>query len=43
MDKELCDRVELVDNILSAEDFVRLRRETGFAEIPVEHGRKRIG
>lgn len=34
--------IELVDNILQAEDFVRLRVETGFAGIPIEHARKAL-
>lgn len=34
--------VRLMDNILQAEDFVRLRIETGFAEIPVEHARRAL-
>lgn len=34
--------IELVDNILQAEDFVRLRIQTGFAEIPIEHARKAL-
>ena len=42
MDQNVCEEVRLVDNILRAEDFVRLRIETGFAEIPVEHARKAI-
>ena len=33
-------QIQLVDNVLKAEDFVRLRRETGFADIPVEHAKK---
>ena len=31
MDGNICGEVRLVDNILQAEDFVRLRIETGFA------------
>ena len=42
MDKNVCGEVRLVDNILQAEDFVRLRIETGFARIPVEHARKAL-
>ena len=42
MDGKVCGKVKLVDNILQAEDFVRLRIETGFAEIPVEHARKAL-
>ncbi len=34
--------IELVDNILQAEDFVRLRIQTGFAEIPIEHAQKAL-
>lgn len=42
MDENICREVRLIDNILQAEDFVRLRMETGFAEIPVEHARKAL-
>ena len=42
MDENICRQVKLVDNILQAEDFVRLRIEAGFAEIPVEHARKAL-
>ena len=35
-------QIELVDNVLKAEDFVRLRKETGFADIPVEHTEKAL-
>ncbi len=41
-DEKICEEVLLVDNILKAEDFVRLRIETGFAEIPLEHARKAL-
>ena len=42
MNENICGEIILVDNILQAEDFVRLRIETGFAEIPVEHARKAL-
>ena len=42
MDENVCGKVKLVDNILQAEDFVKLRIEAGFAEIPVEHARKAL-
>lgn len=42
MDGNICEKIRLVDNILQAEDFVRLRMETGFAEVPVEHARKAL-
>lgn len=42
MDESLCGEIQLVDNILQAEDFVRLRIETGFAEVPVDHARKAL-
>lgn len=42
MDQPICGEIRLVDNILQAEDFVRLRIETGFAEIPVEHASKAL-
>lgn len=42
MCENVCREVSLVDNILQAEDFVRLRIETGFAEISVDHARKAL-
>ncbi len=42
MNETICQRVKLIDNILQAEDFVRLRTEAGFAEVPVEHARKAL-
>lgn len=42
MDENISKQVILVDNILQAEDFVRLRKETGFVEIPVEHAQKAL-
>ncbi len=42
MDGNICEKIRLVDNILQAEDFVRLRMETGFAGVPVEHARKAL-
>ncbi len=42
MNETICQRVKLTDNILQAEDFVRLRIEAGFAEVPVEHARKAL-
>ena len=42
MDGKVCGEVRLVDNILQADDFVRLRIEAGFAKIPVEHARKAL-
>ena len=42
MDENICGEIRLVDNILQAEDFVRLRIEAGFAEVPVEHARKAL-
>ncbi len=42
MEKNICREIRLVDNILQAEDFIRLRIETGFAQIPVEHARKAL-
>lgn len=33
-------KIELVENVLKPEDFVRLRANTGFADIPVEHARR---
>lgn len=42
MDANLCEEISLVDNVLQAEDFVRLRIAAGFAEVPVEHARKAL-
>lgn len=42
MDRNICEEIRLVDNILRAEDFVRLRIEAGSVEIPVEHARKAL-
>ena len=42
MDENICKEIRLVDNILQAEDFIRLRIEAGFAEIPVEHVKKAL-
>lgn len=42
MDRNICGEIQLVENILQAEDFVRLRIETGFAKIPIEHARKAL-
>lgn len=42
VDGNVSGEVQLVDNILQAEDFVRLRIEAGLVEIPVEHARKAL-
>ena len=42
MDKNICEEIRLIDNILQAEDFIRLRIQAGFVEIPVEHARKAL-
>lgn len=42
MDKNICEEIRLIDNILQAEDFIRLRMQAGLAEIPVEHARKAL-
>ena len=42
MGEDVCKKIRLVDNILQAEDFIRLRIQTGFAEIPVDHARKAL-
>lgn len=42
LDKNICEEIRLIDNILQAEDFVRLRIQAGFVEIPVEHARKAL-
>ncbi len=38
----LCATIELVDNVLKPEDFIRLRVTAGFADVPVEHARKAL-
>lgn len=40
MDENFCGQISFVNNILQAEDFVRLRIEAGFAEIPVDHAKR---
>ena len=42
MAENICEEIRLVDNILQAEDFVRLRIQAGLVEIPVEHARKAL-
>ncbi len=42
MDKNICEEIRLIDNILQAEDFIRLRIQAGFAEISVEHARRAL-
>lgn len=42
MDGNVCEEIRLIENILCAEDFVRLRIEAGFVEIPVDHARKAL-
>ncbi|HKM34437.1 MAG TPA: GNAT family N-acetyltransferase [Lachnospiraceae bacterium] len=42
MCKKIYGKIELIDNILQAEDFVRLRVATGFAEIPIDHAKKAL-
>ena len=42
MEDNVCKEIRLIDNILQAEDFIRLRIEAGFVEIPLEHARKAL-
>lgn len=42
MDENVCGKIRLVDNVLQPEDFIRLRIEAGFVEIPVDHARKAL-
>ena len=42
MDENVCSQIRLVDNILQAKDFIRLRIEVGLVEVPVEHARKAL-
>ncbi len=36
------EKIELFENILTPENFVKLRVATGFADIPVEHAKKAL-
>lgn len=42
MDGNVCKEIRLVDNILRAEDFIRLRIQAGFAEVSLDHARKAL-
>ncbi|MCM1223852.1 MAG: GNAT family N-acetyltransferase [Lachnospiraceae bacterium] len=42
MGENICEKIRLIDNILQPEDFIRLRIETGFVGIPVDHARKAL-
>lgn len=42
MDGNVCKEIRLVDNILRAEDFIRLRIQAGFAEVSLNHARKAL-
>ena len=42
MEDNVCKEIRLIDNIVHAEDFIRLRIEAGFVEIPLEHARKAL-
>lgn len=42
VDENICGEIRLVDNILKAEDFVRLRIKAGFVEVPVDHAKKAL-
>ena len=42
MDENVCSQIRLVDNILQAKDFIRLRIEVGLVEVPVDHARKAL-
>ena len=42
MDENVCSQIRLVDNILQAEDFIRLRIEVGLVEVPLDHARKAL-
>lgn len=42
MDENVCGKIKLVDNVLQPEDFIRLRIEAGFVEIPADHARKAL-
>ena len=38
----LLNEIELKDNVLSAEDFIKMRIINGFAEVPIEHAAKAL-
>lgn len=42
MDENVCSQIRLVDNILQAKDFIRLRIEVGLVEVPLDHARKAL-
>ena len=42
MDENVCSQIRLVDNILQAEDFIRLRIEVGAVEVPLDHAKKAL-
>lgn len=39
---DILDRIELKENVLKPEDFVRLRVATGFADIPIAHATRAL-
>ncbi len=42
MKNSILGEVKLINNVLSAEDFVRLRVINGFAEVPIEHASRAL-
>ena len=42
LETQIANQIELKENILAAEDFVRLRVTNGFAEVPLEHARRAL-
>lgn len=40
--ENICGEIRLVDNVLQADDFIRLRIEAGFVEIPMDHAKKAL-
>ena len=38
----ILDEIEIVENVLTPEDFVRLRTATGFADIPLPHATRAL-
>jgi len=42
MAEKIVDQVVLQNNVLRAQDFVRLRVLTGFADIPIEHAKRAL-
>ena len=40
--ERIADHIVIVENVLQAQDFVRLRVPAGFPEVPVEHAKRAL-